>query len=344
MIVLFVDVERKMSNKALGGAVALTALLFNPAGAQPTQTQLATLAATIAGRLAASCPMAAPDDVTAFSKCASAVRDDHTIPFGDRLLWGADQPQRTIRKKAVTNFHKDVFKLMYLPLFTFSGAWAVSHDDLDGVDVIRVGAMFRNQLPPGEYPYPFWHSADKWADYEAARGINFYIDTDGRVILATRAGQGSEAGRAGYVHRQPPAFDGHWQWIDAAGALEPRASLFTNKYSSDNPFLPQLESTYKAFALELRKGTCIRCHAPNNRSGMDRLVLLQTPVHAAAEIDDVLKEVRSGEMPQNDLGFKKPLDPTLREAILTFGARFHDVVATADRWEAGHRTHDDGSE
>ena len=317
-------------------AVALVAAVM-PSGstrAQIPHTQLEALAGTMAGHLAAACPLASPGDVVAFQSCVTAIRNDRSIPFGDRLLWGGDQPEKVIRKKAVTNFQKDVFQLMYLPLFAFSGEWAVSHDDRDDVDVIRVGAVFRNQLPPGEYPYPFWHSTEKWADYEAAHGINFYVGSDGLVVLATRAHEGSDAGRVNYTHRQPPAFDGKWQWVDEAGKVEPFASLFTNKYRRDNPFLPELDESYRTFALAIRDGSCIKCHAPNNRSEMDQLVLLQTPVHAAAEINDVLKVVRAGDMPRNDFGLKKPLDPQLREAILTYGEQFRAMLEKADQWEA----------
>jgi hypothetical protein len=301
--------------------------------AEPSRTQLETLAATIASQLAAACPMAAPDNVLAFSQCVSAMKKDRSIPFGDRLLWGGDQPQQIIRKKALTNFQKDVFQLMYLPLFAFTGEWSVTHDDRDDVEIIHIGAVFRNRLPPGEYPYPFWHSADKWGDYEVAHGINFYMDA-GKVVAATRAREGSEIGRQGYAHYQPPAFDGKWSWTDPDGKPEPRVSLFSNKYSPNNPFLPQLDTTYKAFALEIREGTCVRCHAPNNRSGMGQLILLQTPVHAAGEIGNVLKAVRAGDMPQNDFGLKSKLEEKLRDAILSLGGQFQEALAKAEQWEA----------
>lgn len=316
------------------GILASLILLPDATQAQPSRAQLETLAATIAGQLAAACPIVAPDNATAFSQCVSAIKNDHSIPFGDRLLWGGDQPQQIIRKKALTNFQKDVFQLMYLPLFAFTGEWSVTHDDLNDVEVIRIGAMFRNRLAPGEYPYPFWHSADKWSDYETARGINLYLDTAGRVVAATRSREGSDTGRKGYAHYQPPAFDGKWMWTDPDGKPEPQVSLFSNKYSQENPFLPQLDITYKAFALEMRNGTCVRCHTPNNRSGMGQLILLQTPNHAAGEIGSVLKAVRTGDMPQNDFGLKNELDGKLREAILSLGGQFQETLAKADQWEA----------
>jgi hypothetical protein len=129
-------------------------------------------------------------------------------------------------------------------------------------------------------------------------------------------------------------FDGQWQWTDASGQLQPHASLFSNRYSAANPYLPSLEKAYRSFATEARKGTCLECHAPNNKADMDHLVLLQTPMHAAGEIDRVLKEVKNGEMPQDDIGLRKEIDPKIRAAILETGGEFRKELAKADQWEA----------
>ena len=51
----------------------------------------------------------------------------------------------------------------------------------------------------------------------------------------------------------------------------------------------------------MRTGHCNGCHVPNNPSRMSRLVLLQTPVHAASEIKRIMRSVRDNEMPIDDL-------------------------------------------
>jgi len=61
---------------------------------------------------------------------------------------------------------------------------------------------------------------------------------------------------------------------------------------------------------------------------------LQTPLHAAAEIDDALKEVRDGRMPQNDLGLRQDIDPILRSAIIQTGEEFRRQLRKADQWQA----------
>ena len=66
---------------------------------------------------------------------------------------------------------------------------------------------------------------------------------------------------------------------------------------------------------------------------MDHLVLLQTPLHASGEIDDVLEMVRRGKMPQ-DVGMRKEIAPELRAAILQTGEAFRNALIAADQWEA----------
>lgn len=61
-----------------------------------------------------------------------------------------------------------------------------------------------------------------------------------------------------------------------------------------------------AAVLALRDGECDDCHFPRNPKTIERLVLLQTPAHAAAEIKRILHSVRSGEMPEDEDGHEKP--------------------------------------
>jgi hypothetical protein len=226
---------------------------------------------------------------------------------------------------------------MYLSLFTFTGRQSVDEDPREHIKVIDIEAYFRNAMPPGEYPYPFWHSADKWNAYETANALKFYLNPAGQVFVVTRSQGGSEAARGPYARVTPPAFDGHWQWTDASGHLQPHVSLFSNKYSAANPFLPVLDNAYRNFATDARKATCLECHAPDNKAEMNHLVLLQTPMHASGEIDRVLREVGNGEMPQDEVGLRKEIDPKLRADILRTGEEFRRALAEADQWEAKPR-------
>ena len=320
----------------LAPAAAIVLLCAGSVQADPGKADVEKLAAGIAAKLAAICPPAAKDAVGPHSKCADGLRDANFIPFAPNgLLFGGDQPNLRLSKKQLTHFKPSIFQLMYLSLFTFTGHWSVDTDPKEHVGVIHLEAYFRNAMPPGEFPYPFWHSADKWNAYETANELKFYLNHDGQVFVVTRSQGGSEAGRGPYAHVTPPAFDGHWQWVDASGQLQPRASLFSNKYSAANPYLVKLDDAYRSFATEARKGSCLQCHAPNNEAGMDHLVLLQTPVHASGEIDNVLKEVKNHEMPEDDLGLRKQIPDDVRANILRTGQIFSDLVHKADKWEAG---------
>jgi len=294
-----------------------------PALAEPTQADLEKLAATMAAQFSTLCPSARPDDVDAHDKCTTGLRNAAFIPFAPSgLLFGGDQPKLRLTKKQLTHFKPSIFQLMYLSLFTYTGRWSVDSDAREHVGVIHLGTYFRNALPPGEFPYPFWHRAEKWAAYEAANELKFYLNHDGQVFVVTRSSGGSEADRGLYAQVTTPAFAGNWQWTDASGQLQPRASLFSNRYSSANPYIAPLEKAYRDFATQARKGACLSCHAPNNEADMDHLVLLQTPLHASGEIDDVLEMVRSGKMPQDDVGMRKEIAPSCGQRFCKLARRF----------------------
>jgi hypothetical protein len=46
-------------------------------------------------------------------------------------------------------------------------------------------------------------------------------------------------------------------------------------FRTDNPYLEQLQTTYKDLALAMRQGTCNAWHVPANPEKMKRLVLFQ---------------------------------------------------------------------
>ncbi len=227
---------------------------------------------------------------------------------------------------------------MYLPLMDFTGKWSIAHDDRENVDIIRVEAFFRNELPAGEYPYPFWHSADKWNAYETMNQVNFYLNDKGEIFVGTRGNAGSNDARGSYTHVAHETFvKDHWLWTDANGKPQPEVTLFSARYQAGNPHLSRLDETYRAFASEMREGSCTGCHTPANPADATTLTLLQTPAHAAAEIDRVIDQVEKGEMPQDDIGLRKEIDPNLRAAILKTAQAFRNELAAADEWEANAR-------
>lgn len=293
----------------------------------------------LAKRVAAACPATGPgkgadyNTQAAFQACAASLRT-LALPFAASLAWGDDQPAQPIKKKHLTHLGGEIFQTLYLPLFSFSGRWTVDEDRWTHLPVIRLEASFRNALPPGDYPYPFWHSAAKWTAYEAANELRLYLDEQGQVFVVTRGAAGSDAWREPYRLVTPPAFNGAWLWRDADGVAQPHVALFSARYNSANPFLRDLDAAYRNFAMRLRDEACLECHAPTNSAKADRLVLLQTPLHAAAEIDDVIKALETQEMPQDDLGLRKAIPAERRAALLSAAQGFRDALTNANTWDA----------
>jgi hypothetical protein len=184
----------------------VTALFAGSVMAQMPKEKLEGLAAGMARNLATACPRAATNDVAAHVACSKAMRAMSDLPLLAEVAWGGDQPNLRVAKKHLTNFGGEIFRALYLSLFWFDGTWSVSHDERDDVDIIHVGAFFRNKLPPDEFPYPFWHSADKWSSYEQANELKFYVDLAGVVFAATRGTGGNETARGETLtHQEPPA-------------------------------------------------------------------------------------------------------------------------------------------
>ena len=306
-----------------------------PVRAEQPSAALQARAEVLAKTLAAACPMAPYDNEAAFQTCANALRQTK-LPFAPSLLWGGEQPDKQIKKKNLTHFNSQVYQTLYLPLYMFTGRWSVSEEPRSHTPEIVVEAYFRNTMPPGNYPYPFWHSGDKWNAYEKSNELRFYIDRDNRIFIVTRDAAGSEERRGAYAPAVTPAFTGDWQWHDEANHIQPHVSLFSARFRPANPYLDNLDKAYRTFALKARDTACLDCHTPANKAESERLVLLQTPLHAAGEIDNVIKAVESGEMPQDEYGLRKDIPAVQRSAIRAAAIAFRDRLTMAAKWETEH--------
>ena len=327
------------ARRVLGfGIGALLCLLSAAALAQESQRgAVEHFIGTLVRQTATVCPLAHPADQAALDRCRTALYGDSAFRKGlaPVVLWGRPSPDgRRLRDTNLTQFAPDVLAGLYLPMFMLSGEYEVSFDPTERLYRARVPALFRNALDPGQYPYPFWHDAKKWADYQAANEIAIWVDPARmRIVTMQFSARGNPDPRLTSAPRTPPAFDGKWMWTDALGQSQPRPTLFVGLMSSNNPYLGRLESAYRDLAGELRKGTCNECHAPDNYAGMKRLVLMQTPVHAAGEIKRMMRSVREDKMPLDDLGLHKEMDPGVKAALLKYGAIFDALVDSARDWE-----------
>jgi cytochrome b561 len=321
--------------RAAGVAVALGLLsLPSPVTAAEPAFDVDKFAAEMAASLAKACPMASPSDVAAQEACRAAIgRGAESRMREDYILFGGQQPSKFwLRDKKTSVFRGDLFQDLYMSLYMYTGKFRVQ-DAPDGLKVIGVQAYFRNGLPPGRYPYPFWHSNAKWEAYEKSNELRFRVSKAGKVIFAYRADIGSDENRGPYRHVERPPFIGAWMWRDDQGGAEPAATLFSEWYSKDNPNLAPLDDAYRKMATSFREADCTVCHQPEGHKGMNKLVLLQTPVHAAIHIDAVLDEVRSGKMPLDVYDDPVKLEPDLKERLIANGEAFKKTIEAADAWE-----------
>jgi hypothetical protein len=303
-----------------------------------TRDRIEKAAAQIAQEMARLCPAADPGDQAAFDACRAGLYRDSSFKrsLQDYVLWGRQRdPKLALKDAKLTQFGPDVLAGMYVPLFMFDGNYKVVYVESEGLYQIRLQTAFRNALKPGQFPYPFWHEAEKWAMYQKANEIILWWDAKAdRVKVAQYTVFGATPPIRTIAHTTPPAFDGQWRWTDAQGKSQPAVTVFDGLLHPDNPYIGKLDVAYKNLALRLREGQCFQCHVPNNPDGMKKLVLLQTPMHAAAEIKRVMKSVRDDRMPRDEFGIESPLDAKTKAALLDEGATFEKLLDMAKQWEA----------
>ena len=338
---------RKETRKAVLAAIA--ALVTSAAAAAPAdldtpanRAQVETFAQELAAELKASCPRAAPEDQTAFERCRQTLFDDSFLRRGlsPVTLWGRmknGDHKIAIKDSTLTQFGPDVLAGMYLPLFMFNGKYTVSYEPREKMYLVGMEVGFRNRLQPGQFPYPFWHEASKWSAYQGANLIKFWVDPNQVKI---RVAQFTDKGAARSMTGSKPVpheFEGKWMWTDAQGHEQPQVTLFDGLFSRDNPNLPKLDKTYRDLALSLRDGQCMNCHTPDNPDNMKRIVLLQTPAHAAGEVRRLMKAVREDRMPRDETGIEQPLDAKEKKALLDKAGAFDQAYESAKEWERGNQ-------
>ncbi|MBT9523703.1 MAG: hypothetical protein IV105_00495 [Rhizobacter sp.] len=299
------------------------------------------VAASLAQELAAQCPLAAPGSQAAFDACRQALFQPgsqlrQNLP--EFVLWGRQRdPKLSLKETNLTQFGPDVLSGMYLSLFMFNGQHTVTHVESEGLYQIRLKTAFRNRLSPGQFPYPFWHEEEKWSMYQQANEILLWWDPkNDRIKVAQFTVHGPTPPLLAVEMLKPHSFSGEWLWTDAQGKTQPKVTVFDGLFKPDNPYLNQLDGAYKNLALRLREGQCDECHVPNNPDKMKRLVLLQTPAHAGAEIKRLIKSVQDDKMPRDEAGIEQPLPQHTKAALLRDSKTFDKLYDAAKQWEAGH--------
>ena len=279
------------------------------------------LGAALAKALVDACPMAAPDDQSARQACADALtvgpllRERMSDPFD----WGGQKSTDTLDldKSNRTDFNPRIWRRLYLSTFMFTG----EHSEQKAGDtvIIRLPVSFRNQLDPGSFPYPFWHSADKWTSYETTREILFFLH-EGKLVGALRSADRDPA----RPHRDMK-WDGRWTWEDSNGQ-EPRVSLYSFAFSPGNPYVAELETAYRTMERELRKETCLSCHSPDNIAKMNPLELFSYPNQALSGRKQLVAILKANLMPPAAPGGKPGIpDDGVRVSLVELARKFQEL-------------------
>ena len=269
--------------------------------------------ATLAQEAATLCPLSDPGDQRRLDRCRATLFKNSFFKrsLARIVLWGRPSPVPGGRLKdtTLTQFGAEVLSGLYLPLFMFNGRYRVDYDPTEARYRARLEGVFRNNLLPGQYPYPFWHDAKKWSDYQRANGITLWIDPHtskivvGAVLAPGRRRSAPEDGRR--ASRPRSTASGCGSTTRASRSPSPRCSSACSARTIR--ISTSCRPRYKDLALAMRNGTCDSCHVPNNPEKMKRLVLLQTPAHAAGEIKRVMAAVRDNRMPLDEIGIEKEL-------------------------------------
>ena len=303
----------------------------------PVPPAIQAMARTVAAELAARCPVVDASDVAAFADCRAALYGSNTLRANMPavLLWGRQNPNPkvTLRQTNLTQFSPDTWTHLYAPLFMFNGKHKVEWVAEERKFVVRLEAAFRNRLPPGQFPYPFWHEEAKWSAYENANGWLLWVDPVSTRIQAAQFTRRADNPLLQEVQSVKHEFKGDWMWTDSAGRTQPAVTLFDGLYRPENPYLRALDRQYRDLALQLRESQCSSCHVPNNPDKSSRLVLLSTPAHAAGEIDRLIKSVKEDRMPMDENRISYALTPENKQWLLESAEAFRSTVQSARQWE-----------
>ncbi len=329
-------------------AVSKVAGRFDPqvlTTGKPDEGRVSLIASQLAAELSGACPFAKPQDTKALEVCKdrlyardSAIRQN--MPAF--VLWGRMRDESLpLKETHLTQFGPEVFSATYLPLFMFNGKYTISFDERQNLYRIDLVTAFRNRLQPGQYPYPFWHEDNKWSIYQGANRMTAWVGIDPQAgVEKIKAMQFSVLGEnhPALPEKIPtPMFDkethAKWLWTDDKGKTQPQVTLFDGLFSMGNPHLKRLDDAYRAMALKFRDGDCMSCHVPNNPDKMKRLVLLQTPAHAASEIERVIESVRDDRMPLDEFGIEKPMPTRMKNELLEVAQSFAKELNAARQWE-----------
>lgn len=291
----------------------------------------------LAKKIIDASPMVDPLDAEARDLAAERLANCKELldAAGGKILWGGYHPKQGFHPKAyrltedspldffqLTEFIPMVWAKLYLSTFMFSGEYEIK--EVDGLTVLTLGAKFRGGLDPGEYPYPFWHSPNKWTAYMNSDRVHLIFDS-GVLVASLRQSSPPEALRL--IRRR---WDAQWTWSDETGSEQPRVTLFTYLFSSDNPHVTALDKSYRTLEQAFREQNCMSCHAPDNRGRINDLLLLNYPNQSLIMRRTLVTVLEANEMPPGDLIAGEPGGIKDRQTLDYLISLAKDFEAKAD--------------
>jgi len=363
------SVRRPSQSLLLAAAIPCTATLTALGLAQPpaqtsapgetpkpmvlTKSIEAVLADRIAKQLIAASPLAAPGDSKARDLASAKLGacDDLINATGagngggGRILFGGFNPAQGYDPEAYRLndlSHDDYFQLtelnpvvwakLYLSTFMFPGQYTIHREGR--FTVLELDAKFRSDMDPGEYPYPFWHSPNKWTAYVKVQSVMLIFEP-GRLIACMRRSPDPLS-----VEQVRKPWDTNWKWTDAHGDPQPRVSLYSYLFSKDNPHVAPLEKSYRELETHFRAQNCTLCHEPDNRSRINDLLLLGFPNQALVMRRTLVAILEGNEMPPGSALAHEPQgvqDPKALADMTRLAKEFSREADAAFAYEQAHR-------
>jgi hypothetical protein len=318
-----------MTNKIASLGLVLGAALGCNATEELSQEELAI---EIGQGIAAACPLAAPADEQARLLCAARLTDFSLLreTMAEPLLWGGQKPGKGYRlsDSDTTRFNTLVWRRMYLSLFMFTGE--VKVDSSGDFTVIHLPYQFRNQLDPGSYPYPFWHSKTKWDSWQLSPELHLIMEK-GKITGALRSSDHEEARRSTYVDR---TWAGQWRWQED-GQEMPYVTLYRFLFSETNPHVTALDAAFRALEGEMRSSSCLVCHSPDNFAKTGTLEFFNYPNQALYSRHSIVMHLEKNSMPpKNEFGLAVGLaDNSERATLLGLAKEFERIGDAALSFE-----------
>jgi hypothetical protein len=285
--------------------------------------------AAIAEAIVYACPAAqAAQGVSARDACADALGKTRQLAEAmpaDFILWGGTtNASLNPTTDKLTRLDAFVWRKLYLSLFSFSGYPLETLPN--GDRLLRLDAKIR-PIAPEEFPYPFWHPAAKWQDYQQSKQVGLLFR--GNVLIAGYRNAELDPS----IAFQPKAWDGNWTW-DVNGQQGTRVSLYNYLLSPGNPDRAVLESAYRDFESASRPYFCTNRHNPGNPANMNPLIFFTHPSQALVARHDIVKELKANAMPPG-VGIK---DDWARENLILLAQHFAEEGDKALAYEKTQTT------